>query len=216
LCPRAIVVVGRPACCEIAKAKASQCRVNKFSFHLLSLLAIVPPLSARRISVDYRPGQSGAGAREQGAELKTERQEDAAGGEGGRGGEGRSSGAEEGMARRGAAAAAAAARRERKRGGRTEAQKRGEGRIDEEDKFAARARARREKRNARKFSIKLRKNGGWLTRAAMDERGTARCADCNSNRATGCWPARVQSSAKVRRNRRGRIERPPMLGGNEL
>jgi len=39
---RAVVVAGRPACCEIAKAKASQCRVNKFSFHLLSLFAIVP------------------------------------------------------------------------------------------------------------------------------------------------------------------------------
>jgi len=45
-CPREsrrAIVAGRAAArCEIVKAKASQCRVKKFSFHLASLLAIVP------------------------------------------------------------------------------------------------------------------------------------------------------------------------------
>lgn len=90
----------------------------------------------------------------------------------------------------------------RKRGCSTGSATHGEARKDEEkgeeNNSAYGKNGTRVRHSGGKFSIKLHRNGGWLTRGVgwtderMDGHGTAGCADCNSNR------GRVQASAKVR------------------
>lgn len=117
----------------------------------------------RRISVDYRPEQSGAGAREDGeGELKAERQEETMKRGGKSKGRGRSTGSEK----------KEEAADRRKRGCSTGSATREGARKDEE---------KGEENNSRptgktklgggerggKFSIKLHGNGRWLTRGVV-------------------------------------------------